>query len=130
MTTDRELAEVVVSYELVTALIAKLAARLQQNLDSSGTAVPSGAGSQCPTTVAYQKGWVACARWAKRDDLISDIGSPAFLAERDAALDGDCGATRVAREAEHGPGVIPQTGLREQCEAKADPGVGEEVARH
>lgn len=37
-------------------------------------------------------------------------------------LNGDCGATRVAREAEHGPGVIPQTGLREKCEAKAESG--------
>jgi hypothetical protein len=27
-----------------------------------------------------------CASWAKRDDLLADIGSPAYVEERDAAL--------------------------------------------
>jgi hypothetical protein len=35
---------------------------------------------------AYEKGWVAAARWAKRDDLFADIGSTAYMNDRDAAL--------------------------------------------
>lgn len=26
---------------------------------------------------AYEKGWIAAAKWAKRDDLVADIGSQA-----------------------------------------------------
>jgi hypothetical protein len=37
-------------------------------------------------TDAYMLGWMAAARWAKREDLISDIGSDAYASERDAAL--------------------------------------------
>jgi hypothetical protein len=36
--------------------------------------------------IAFDKGWVAAARWAKRDDLLADLDSPAYLRERDAAL--------------------------------------------
>lgn len=43
---------------------------------------------------------------------------------------GDVGTTRVAREAEHGPGAIPTTGLREQCKAKADPGDSQDEVAH
>jgi len=34
----------------------------------------------------YAAGWSACAKWARRDDLIADIGSPAYSKERDAAI--------------------------------------------
>ena len=29
----------------------------------------------------YAAGWIACASWAKRDDLLADIDSPAYIAE-------------------------------------------------
>jgi len=32
---------------------------------------------------AYAQGWVAAAGWAKRNDLVSDIDSPAYLEERE-----------------------------------------------
>ncbi len=35
----------------------------------------------------YAAGWIAAAKWAERDDLISDIDSPAYIADRDAAID-------------------------------------------
>lgn len=35
---------------------------------------------------AYAAGWRNAARWANRDDLIADIGSPAYERDRDAAL--------------------------------------------
>jgi hypothetical protein len=35
---------------------------------------------------AYVAGWVACAEWAKRDDLLADIDSPAFQREFYSAL--------------------------------------------
>ena len=35
---------------------------------------------------AYEAGWVQCATWAERDDLITDCDSPAYARERDAAL--------------------------------------------
>ena len=34
----------------------------------------------------YKRGWVACAGWAKRPDLIADIDSPAYANERAARL--------------------------------------------
>ena len=35
----------------------------------------------------FQAGWIAVARdWAMRDDLIEDIGSPAYIADRDPAI--------------------------------------------
>jgi hypothetical protein len=34
----------------------------------------------------FECGWRVCASWAKRDDLLADIGSPAYVEERDAAL--------------------------------------------
>jgi hypothetical protein len=36
--------------------------------------------------IAFDKGWVGAARWAKRDDLLADLDSPAYLRERDEAL--------------------------------------------
>lgn len=36
---------------------------------------------------AYEAGWVEAACWAKRDDLVADIGSPAYIADREAHLD-------------------------------------------
>lgn len=36
---------------------------------------------------AYEAGWLECACWAKRDDLIADIGSPAYIADREAHTD-------------------------------------------
>lgn len=35
---------------------------------------------------AYARGWHAAASWAGRLDLHSDVGSPAYERERDAAL--------------------------------------------
>jgi hypothetical protein len=35
---------------------------------------------------AYREGWHACARWAKRDDLHCDVGSPKYLKEMAEAL--------------------------------------------
>jgi hypothetical protein len=35
---------------------------------------------------AYEAGWVQCATWAERDDLITDCDSGAYTRERDAAL--------------------------------------------
>ncbi|KQP45478.1 hypothetical protein [Pseudorhodoferax sp. Leaf274] len=36
----------------------------------------------------FEAGWRIVARdWAMRDDLISDIGSPAYIADRDRALE-------------------------------------------
>jgi len=32
--------------------------------------------------LAYQSGWVACSEWASREDLVSDIDSPAYLLNR------------------------------------------------
>jgi hypothetical protein len=34
----------------------------------------------------YAAGWAQCAKWADRVDLISDIDSPAYNRDRDAAL--------------------------------------------
>lgn len=36
---------------------------------------------------AYEAGWIEAACWAKRDDLIADIESPAYIADREAHLD-------------------------------------------
>lgn len=36
---------------------------------------------------AYEAGWVEAASWAKRDDLMADIESPAYIADREAHLD-------------------------------------------
>ena len=35
---------------------------------------------------AYEAGWVECARWANRSDLVSDIDSPAYITDRESAL--------------------------------------------
>lgn len=35
---------------------------------------------------AYEAGWIQCATWAERDDLITDCDSGAYTRERDAAL--------------------------------------------
>jgi hypothetical protein len=37
---------------------------------------------------AYAKGWRECAKWADREDLIADIGSPAYERDKAAALGG------------------------------------------
>ena len=39
---------------------------------------------------AYERGWIACASWAKRDDLCADIGSPAYIADRTQHLGSPC----------------------------------------
>lgn len=36
---------------------------------------------------AYDAGWCKCAEWAERDDLKADVGSPAYVKDRDAAID-------------------------------------------
>ncbi len=35
---------------------------------------------------AYALGWLACSEWANRNDLVADIGSPAYVADREAML--------------------------------------------
>ena len=35
---------------------------------------------------AFEEGWRLAAEWAKRDDLVDDIGSPAYIRDRDAML--------------------------------------------
>lgn len=35
---------------------------------------------------AYELGWIQASKWAKREDLIADIGSPAYVLEARAAL--------------------------------------------
>ena len=35
---------------------------------------------------AYELGWIQASKWAEREDLIADIGSPAYVREADAAL--------------------------------------------
>ena len=35
---------------------------------------------------AYRAGWEVASQWAERDDLMADIGSPAYLKEMAAAL--------------------------------------------
>lgn len=39
-----------------------------------------------PMLDAYEKGWIAAADWADRDDLRADIGSPTYVLERDQAI--------------------------------------------
>lgn len=36
---------------------------------------------------AYERGWIEATCWAKRDDLCSDVGSPAYIADREPHLD-------------------------------------------
>jgi hypothetical protein len=36
---------------------------------------------------AYEAGWIQCATWAERDDLITACDSAAYTRERDAALE-------------------------------------------
>ena len=36
--------------------------------------------------LAYEYGWRTCANWMERDDLIADIGSLTYVADRDAAM--------------------------------------------
>lgn len=36
----------------------------------------------------YNMGWTAAAEWAKRDDLIADMDSPAYIKERNDKLNG------------------------------------------
>lgn len=38
-------------------------------------------------TEAYDAGWIECTKWAKRDDLICDMDSPAYKRDRDRALE-------------------------------------------
>ena len=35
---------------------------------------------------AYEAGWAKCARWANRSDLVFDVDSPAYKADRESAL--------------------------------------------
>lgn len=35
---------------------------------------------------AFAAGWRTAANWVERDDLIADIGSPAYVADRDSAI--------------------------------------------
>ena len=35
---------------------------------------------------AYELGWIQASKWAEREDLVADIGSPAYVLEAEAAL--------------------------------------------
>lgn len=35
---------------------------------------------------AYEQGWASAARWANRDDLLADIGSKAYVDDREKGL--------------------------------------------
>jgi len=35
---------------------------------------------------AYKRGWIECACWAKRDDLLLDFDSPTYISDRNAHL--------------------------------------------
>jgi hypothetical protein len=39
---------------------------------------------------AFEAGWVIACDWARRDDLVADIGSPAYLEDRNLALGPKC----------------------------------------
>jgi hypothetical protein len=60
-------------------------AELDEDDDDTGTAAMNGADNASPVSneKAFESGWRAAAKWAGREDLIADIGSPAY--ERDAA---------------------------------------------
>lgn len=53
----------------------------------------AGTPSEDALSAAYEAGWRTAAGWAERDDLIADIGSPAYLA--------DCAAALAAQEQKH-----------------------------
>ena len=40
------------------------------------------------TKASYEQGWRAASEWAKRDDLVFDIGSPAYDKDRKFRLAG------------------------------------------
>jgi hypothetical protein len=50
---------------------------------------------------AYRKGWIEASKWAGRDDLVSDIGSPAYNLDRDAALSKNNEASDSAATVDH-----------------------------
>jgi len=54
---------------------------------------------------AYEKGWIAAAKWASRDDLVADIGSTAYMNDRDAALAAP--ATAPEQPAWHDAPTVP-----------------------
>lgn len=44
------------------------------------------AAMRAAANLGFERGWGTAANWANRDDLHEDIDSPAYLAEREAAL--------------------------------------------
>lgn len=48
---------------------------------------PPASAPYVPLSDAFAAGWRTAASWAKRDDLHADIGSPAYISDRDAAID-------------------------------------------
>lgn len=73
--------------EVVAALLAEQD-RLQCALNKRHAQVErlQAAGQVLDASEIYKRGWVACAGWAKRPDLIADIDSPAYANERAARL--------------------------------------------
>ena len=55
-------------------------------LEAADTIERLQAENQALRELAFQAGWRTAANWLNRDDLIADIGSPAYIADRDAAL--------------------------------------------
>jgi hypothetical protein len=51
---------------------------------------------------AFEAGWRMAAEWAKRDDLNADMDSPAYIAERKAALSNLFGLVDAAIRASAG----------------------------
>lgn len=74
---------------------------------------------------AFEAGWRMAAEWTNRDDLLSDIGSPAYNEDRERFLNGDCAASRVPGQAEHGTAGIAQTGYASSARREPEPGGSE-----
>jgi len=61
---------------------------LDRHLSAPPQPAPQPLTNERALQAAYREGWTTAAEWAGRDDLNSDIGSPAYLRERQKALDG------------------------------------------
>ena len=63
------------------------AAELRRQFQEIETLTGKSQATNAKIEAAYEAGWVEAACWGKRDDLIADIGSPAYLNDRMAHLD-------------------------------------------
>lgn len=56
------------------------------------TAALAGGGEGVQAHAGFEAGWRTAANWMGRDDLIADIGSPAYIADRNKSLAGSATA--------------------------------------